>query len=61
MKKIVIKVPPTRIVKFVDGFGKRRIFIRGVGSFLEDEVKIENEFQKKISEFANKYYNKVGW
>jgi len=60
MKRITLRVPPTRIIKFVDGFGKKRIFIRGVGSFLEEEVKIDREMQKRLSEFVNEHY-RVGW
>lgn len=51
MKKI-IKCPPSRIIRFIDGFGNKRIFIRGIGSFLEDEIIIDTSiYQKKLNEF----------
>ncbi|MEM5815402.1 MAG: hypothetical protein QXD89_02890 [Candidatus Aenigmatarchaeota archaeon] len=51
MKKI-IKCSPSRITKFIDGFGNRRIFVSGIGSFLENEVIIDtNIYQKKLNEF----------
>jgi len=53
--KRVIRCPPSRIIRFLDGFGNRRVFIRGVGSFLEDEVIIDNTFQKRLNDFT-KYY-----
>jgi len=55
--KRIIRVPPTRVIKFIDGFGNRRVFIRGIGSFLEKEVIIENSFQKKLPEFISRYYS----
>ncbi|MEM5875024.1 MAG: hypothetical protein QXW01_01740 [Candidatus Aenigmatarchaeota archaeon] len=52
MKKI-IKCPPSRITRFIDGFGNKRIYIRGIGSFLENEVIIDTSmYQKKLNEFA---------
>jgi len=54
MVKRIIRCPPSRIIRFIDGFGKRRVFIRGVGSFLEDEVIIDtSSFQKRIPDFVN--------
>lgn len=51
MKKI-IKCSPSKIIRFVDGYGNRRIFIRGLGSFLENEIIIDPViYQKKLSEF----------
>ncbi|MCS7093664.1 MAG: hypothetical protein RMJ18_00540 [Candidatus Aenigmarchaeota archaeon] len=56
--KRVIRCSPTRVIKFIDGFGNRRIFVKGIGSFLEDEVIIETfNQQKKLNDFT-KYY---GW
>jgi len=60
MQKITVRIAPTRIIRFVDAFGKRRIFIRGIGSFPEESVKIDFDTQKKLTEFADRYY-KVGW
>ncbi|MGC8993628.1 MAG: hypothetical protein ACP5H3_01185 [Candidatus Aenigmatarchaeota archaeon] len=56
--KRIIRCPPSRIIRFIDGFGNRRIFVKGVGSFLEDEVIIDtSSFQKRLPEFMEfKYY-----
>jgi hypothetical protein len=61
MMKRIIRCPPTRIIRFIDGFGNRRVFIKGVGSFLEDEVIIDtSSFQKKLPDFMNfGYYKEV--
>jgi len=61
MKKKIIRCPPTRVIRFADGFGNRRIFIKGVGSFLEEEVIIDtSSFQKRIPDFMNfRYYEGV--
>jgi hypothetical protein len=49
MKCIVCRSP--RILRFVDGFGYRRIFCKGCGrSFLEQSFIRVNE-QKKLQEF----------
>ncbi|MFZ8829930.1 MAG: hypothetical protein ACO2OO_00535 [Candidatus Aenigmatarchaeota archaeon] len=64
MMKRIIRCPPTRVIRFIDGFGNRRVFIKGVGSFLEDEVIIDTSrfcgFQKKLPDFMNfGYYKEV--
>jgi hypothetical protein len=60
--KRIIRCPPTRVIRFVDGFGNRRVFIKGMGSFLEGEVIIDTSrfcgFQKKIPDFMNIGYYK---
>jgi hypothetical protein len=45
-----------RLVRFIDGFGKMRIFCRDCWNSLPINVISIPDGQKKLSEFENRYY-----
>ena len=46
-----------RIIRFIDGFGERRIFCRDCwGSFVEETI-VELGVQKRLTEFKEIFYN----
>jgi hypothetical protein len=56
-----LRCKSVRTLKFIDGFGQRRIFCRNCGgSFLEDRV-IKFNNQKNLIDFSLDMYHKLGF
>jgi hypothetical protein len=52
-----IRCNSRRLVRFIDGFGERRIFCRDCwGSFTEEAI-VELGAQKRLTEFKEIFYN----
>lgn len=56
-----LRCKSVRILKFIDGFGERRIFCKTCGgSFLENNTVKFND-QKNLAEFSLQTYHKLGF
>jgi len=52
-----IRCNSRRLIRFIDGFGERRIFCKSCwGSFTEESI-VEFGVQKKLTEFKEIFYN----